>query len=732
MSSMGNETKQDDDKGRFDSSKPHFRKPSSKSSKVVLDERFSSVLTDSRFQLDVKDKYGRKSKKTSKKQKAKEDLGAFYTIAEDDDDEKNGAAKPEWKHDDRFAEAKDAKAGGNKPKKEAKSVLNAQASEDPASRIAYLTALSRGELDVSSSSSSEDSSDSDGNSSDSDSDEDLMYGAAGVLDPTTHESPELTTESSPYLAVMDMDWENVRAVDIFSILSSFAPPGAVRRVAVYPSDFGMEQMSKDEMYGPTNIWKKEKNKSAKASQLVKYESDDESSSNVSSNDSVNEDGDSFQAVDGISNTGENSNKETDFDQEKLRAYEASKLKYYFAVVEFAKAEYADIAYKEVDGMEFEHSSAAIDLRAIPVDSLSEVIQDRDVRDEARSIPSNYDPPEFVINALQQSSVQCTWDTGDLGREQLLTKYSVGEKWEELAKGDNLKVYLASDHSSDEGSDVENAKASSLRKMLGLDSDEDEDNDVKVTSKDKDSELEDEHDVREAKFVPGRGTTLVDESTNLSEQELTPWEKYKEKRKQKKREKRQAAREKRKQVNERRKNDSNSTESDRDDDDDDFFVGQEGTELEENDSAFKHQSKEELELLIAGDEEKDDERDYNMRGLERVEKNKDKKLRGARKRKEDKVAANVTGTDFQVDIADDRFKAVLDGSDSRYGIDRTDPNFKDTTAMREILKEQSKRRRKKRKTKSDPVPDVDADATPRPSSGAAALSALISSIKEKVK
>ena len=179
---------------------------------------------------------------------------------------------------------------------------------------------------------------------------------------------------------------------------------------------------------------------------------------------------------------ENEEKESDFDTEKLRAYEASKLKYYFAVVEFTLPEYADVAYKEVDGLELEHSSAAMDLRAIPPDEVDGVVKDRQLRDEATSIPSNYQPPDFVISALQQSSVQCTWEDGDEERQRKLTGYGTGQpgSWGATVEEDDLRAYLASDVStSDEeesGDDSDNGgggKGSKIRKMLGLESSDDD-------------------------------------------------------------------------------------------------------------------------------------------------------------------------------------------------------------------------------------------------------------------
>ena len=120
----------------------------------------------------------------------------------------------------------------------------------------------------------------------------------------------------------------------------------------------------------------------------------------------------------------------------------------------------------------------------------------------------------------------------------------------------------------------------------------------------------------------------------------------------------------------------------------------------------------------------------------MEKNKGKKLKGLRKRKEAKFAAEVSGTNFKVNVKDDRFKSVLDGSDGRFGIDKTDPSYKDTPAMREILSEQTKRRKTKRQKNDhlieNTVPDVSADhSNGGKTSGASKLSLLVQRLKSRV-
>ena len=124
----------------------------------------------------------------------------------------------------------------------------------------------------------------------------------------------------------------------------------------------------------------------------------------------------------------------------------------------------------------------------------------------------------------------------------------------------------------------------------------------------------------------------------------------------------------------------------------------------------------------------------MRGIMRLEKNKERKLKGSRKRKEAKFAETVSGVDFKIDTTDSRFSALLDGTDDRFGIDKTDPSYKETSGMRELLSEQVKRRAKKRNKKFHVTADVvvgDSDKMCE-TQGALALSSLVKSLKSKVK
>ena len=718
--------------------RPQFQRPKEEQAKVVVDDRFASVLTDPKFSLQTKDKYGRRNKKNSGVEK---ELKEFYTV-----EKKSGDTD---EHDDnleeRLVDDNDTDGDDN----------DDDADKDPASRIAYLTALSRGELDLSES--SDDDSDSE---SDEEGDSDLeepALGRAGILDPTSRieeEELSLTTVPSPYMAVLHMDWSHVRAVDVFAILASFTSPGSIRKVQVYPSDYGLECMEKEMAHGPIDIWKKRKTENV--------DSDDEHSNGDVEEDSEGEDQDDDGDSEGDRKrppamTFEVDDEDVDpsFDPEKLRAYEASKLKYYFAIVEFASPKHADAAYKEVDGLELEHSSASIDMRSIDPDQLEDVVKDRQLRDEASSIPSNYKPPEFVVSALQQTNVKCTWDEGDVEREQKLTKYMSSQGWSELADSEDLRAYIASDHSSDDDSDTESApaegkKGANLRKMLGLDSDDDVEHKKGAIDDTSDDELGfGDDDAKQVSFIPGKdklAEKIRSKVGGAHQTELTPWEKYLEKRKQKRREKRQS---RRNQGKDSVEEEDSYVEPDFDDDDG-FFVDEKRAAnkkkkkladrnhdkdallLDYASADHAPSTKEELQLLVAGEEGDEDALDYDMRGLVRMDKLKGNKLKGARKRKHEKLVSNVSGVDFKIDTKDSRFAAVFQGDNDRFGIDRTDPNFKETEAMRQILSVQAAQRKARKRGKKDTVaPNVNAEADAKNSGGAAALSSLVKSLKSKV-
>ena len=149
---------------------------------------------------------------------------------------------------------------------------------------------------------------------------------------------------------------------------------------------------------------------------------------------------------------EDEDKETDDPKlvEELRRYEMTRLQYFYAVVECDTPLTAEALYNELDGMEYESSSTALDLRFIGDD----IIFDDEVepKSECYSMPdlSSYKAPQFINSALQQSKVRMTWDQTDPKRKEVFERAFNKEE------DDDLKAYLATSE-EDEDEDEEEAE-----------------------------------------------------------------------------------------------------------------------------------------------------------------------------------------------------------------------------------------------------------------------------------
>ena len=59
------------------------------------------------------------------------------------------------------------------------------------------------------------------------------------------------SDETKRLAIVDLDWDKIRAVDILAVLRSFLTNSqGIAGVAVYPSDFGLQKMQEEAAVGP--------------------------------------------------------------------------------------------------------------------------------------------------------------------------------------------------------------------------------------------------------------------------------------------------------------------------------------------------------------------------------------------------------------------------------------------------------------------------------------------------
>ncbi|KAK0726410.1 hypothetical protein B0T21DRAFT_371522 [Apiosordaria backusii] len=699
---------------------PRFQLPSKRNIKTKLDKRFSRVLNDDEFTATAKvDRYGRKIKTDSKKK-------ALERLYEDEEDGSGSGSGS----DDEDEEVKDAEV--EKDDIVRRELEKADKKYDPARDGGF--------------SSSEDDSDSDDSEQDEepevdDREEESRPGIR--LKREKEEVPE--GEITNRFAVVNIDWDHIKSVDLMALFSSFVPPGGrIEKVSIYPSEFGKERMQREELEGPPReIFKEGKGE----------DSDEEDEESEAFSDEEDEDSDEEVKKELLAE-----GDDQDFDSDKLRTYQLDRLRYYYAVAVCSDKGTAHKIYEATDGSEYLSSSNFLDLRFIPDDTTF----DDEPRDECTVVPPGYKPVDFVTDALQHSKVKLTWDMHpeEVSRTESIKKAFSGSK-NDIAEND-LRAYLASDSSGDEeefeeeepeapaadAEDEEEAekplskKELARRKMraaLGLPEEP-------VAKKSKSATPAGEMEIT---FTPA----LSGESTKKPEAEETTIEKYKRRERERKEAKRQKMLARRKGLDPEAMDGSDVEEVVAGDNaggddlgfDDPFFTSE---PIEKSKSAIRKEerlkkradkqreeeegaaAKAQLELLMA-DEKGDGEHldHFDMREVIKAEKQKGKK--GKKNKGKKPVAEEGLQDGFKMDVDDERFKAVFESHE--FAIDPSNPKFKATEGMKKLLEEG----RKKRKAGHDYEPrsntkNKKVKASAKGADDGGELSNLVEAVKRKAK
>ena len=690
---------------RFESfeTDPRYQLPSKKNLKTKLDKRFSRVLKDADFVATAKvDRYGRKLK-TDTKKKAWERLYEDEE-EEEEEEEKDGDAKVE---DDDIVR---------------RELEKADTAYDPARGGGF--------------SSSESDSDSDGESDSEvapeveDGVEESRPGIRLRRDKQEVEVGEVTNR----FAVVNIDWDHIKSMDLLALFSSFVPVGGrIEKVSIYPSEFGKERMQREELEGPPReIFNKKDN-----------DSDDED---------LDEEADSASESENDDDAAEDSDEEVrkellqegndqDFDSDALRTYQLDRLRYYYAVVVCSDQNTAHKIYDATDGSEYLSSSNFLDLRFIPDD----ITFDDEPRDECNSVPSGYKPVEFVTDALQHSKVKLTWDMHpeEVSRKESINKAFTGSR-SDIAEND-LRAYLASGSES-EGEDADDApledeeaeeaplskKELARRKMraaLGLG-----DEPAPKASK---SGPVGEMQITFAPALSGKPEKEATEETTI--------EKYKRKEKERKEKKKAMALAKREGEGVEPETVHEEQAEGEGDDlgfDDPFFTSEKAqpskTSMRKEERLKKRAAKEQeeaesaaqkaqLELLMADEKGGGAHLDhFDMKDITRAEKQKKKGKKKGKKGVEDQGGLQE---DFDMNVEDARFKAVFENHE--FAIDPSNPKFKATQGMKKLLEEG----RKKRKARPNESPSDKKDqrsAKKAKADGDLELSSLADAVKRKAK
>ncbi|KAK2875017.1 hypothetical protein FQN49_001859 [Arthroderma sp. PD_2] len=650
-------------------SDPRYRLPSKKHTHVKLDKRFSHMLRDSDFSKNAPvDRYGRKlARDDTRKQ-----LEKFYRF-EDDDEDKDSEGEKDGDVEEGHISVDD----DEEVQKELRRV----------ERVGYDPARDGG---FESSSSEESSSDEE----EEEEEEDVDNMGAEIPGPGQQDTDIPTGDYTERIAVVNLDWDNIKAQDLMAVFTSFLPAGgAIRKVSIYPSEFGRERMEMEEMDGPPKEIFSQNAKGEDTESLSEEEDEEEEEEKIKQSLLVEGNGD-------------------DFDAGKLRQYQLERLRYFYAILTCSTKEAAKHIYDAVDGAEYMSSANFFDLRFVP-DSTD--FTDDIPRDECTRLPDGYQPNDFVTDALQHSKVKLTWDADDRSRKDAQDRAFKGSR-KEIDEND-LKAYLGSDSSEDEEEGVEvvdmpgteaepkvskkEAERARVRALLGL-------SDKPVAGK-KEAKPVGEMEVT---FSAGLSAAPVRESVfeNEPEKEETTREKYVRKereRKQRRKAKLKASRSGEEALEgENDKPEQEAGEAAEEDlgFDDPFFTApdldaanaakqrkEEKRKLHEQRKAEEEASaskRAELELLMMDDDKAAPITHFDMNEIEKAEKRARKA--GKYKKAKKGTTENDPVDQFEMNVKDPRFQSLFESHE--YAIDPTNPRFKQTKAMNTLLEEGRKRRR----------------------------------------
>lgn len=481
----------------------------------------------------------------------------------------------------------------------------------------------------------------------SDSDESSEEGDDVVLDDALSAHPLVIRdvpegEATRRLAMVNLDWDQIRADDIFTLLHAFKPlTGIIHSVTIYPSRFGRERMAREALEGPPRELFEPLN-----GRLDGRDGDDGSSQDE---------------------LGPREDNGDDFDSVALRKYQLERLRYYYAVIECDSLETATHLYRHCDGSEFEKSANFLDLRFIPDGTTFSPEEDGTPRDVCKTLPKSYKPkPDLVTAALQQSRVALTWDTDDAERVRV-TRRPRGLDAQDV----DLAAYLASATDSDADDNVLKYRdllqggAGEASQVFGRKDQQQGEQDLQITFasalSSRPSKVGSESDDNvhmEATFDAEsfRVDLPHDNDKTSCPQDKTQFEKYLERRKAKKEIQKEAS---------KQAKSSSSTPSSK-------------TQLKKKrakENAEKSRANTSLALLlddVPSDDDKDTARSARPFAKQRGKKSAVNENQGA--------SAN---------LHDPRFAAVYE--EASFALDPTHPSFKRTVVMDQMIKERQKRR-----------------------------------------
>lgn len=516
------------------------------------------------------------------------------------------------------------------------------------------------------------------------------------------------------IAVVNLDWDHVKPIDLFKVFSSLlsltAPArstlrsesnvlekgkdkthvlvkGQVIKVSIYKSQFGKERMSKEDVEGPPR-------------ELFK----DASRTKADLDNSEDEDSDDELVFE---------DEGAELDEEALRRYQLNRLRYFYAIVELDSIDAAAHVYEEIEGTEFERTANVFDLSYVPEDM---VFDEGDLHDECREDSSNYKGVDYATDALRHSKVKLTWDAEDPHRTKVTRRNTQKMTREELDELD-FRAYVAPPSSDEENLSEHSAELkpkkssnrSKLRDLLGL-------SDLGSSKANDTPELDitfvPAFSQKEAVAPESKSTLTRPKKLRNSDSVIAPDDRDHESVSRELDDSEKPSKKSKKGAKEP-KNKTKTTDDDNDDD------------------KTKTSGSAELELLFDANEDTDPTRaHFDINQIVKAEKLKGRSKLLKKMKRTEKEA--LPADHFDINTADERFAMVY--NDHEFAIDPSNPQYKKTKNMSKLLEVA----RSQRERKSDdagtgggqPSSGSNKDKTDKHDGGDDGLGALVASLKKQ--
>eukprot|EP01084_Bolivina_argentea_P056120 102742_1 len=296
--------------------------------------------------------------------------------------------------------------------------------------------------------------------------------ARAVLD-DVNDTNSQDCEPTNRLAIVNCDWDNLHAQDLYMIFRSFLPPeGSIIKISIHPSKYGVEQMKKEEQFGPdAKIWEE-----GQLSNAVKDMDDaanfiaenEQNGEDYQQRDDDDDDDDEELEEEEEEELDERTEKlheemerleklqstitaikqgragdvledevDTVYNKQALRKYELQKLRYYYAIAELDSIETADRIYQELNNREYRQTCNVLSLSFVDAD----FVAPHEPSDVCTDIPANYiAASDKQTNALGSTFLELSWDKTDPNRMELCQKAFTDQQLNNM----DLEAYLQDD------------------------------------------------------------------------------------------------------------------------------------------------------------------------------------------------------------------------------------------------------------------------------------------------